>query len=43
MRFVGDANEVGGVLVRPHDVELLPESVERRARGDDRARDDARP
>jgi sulfate transport system ATP-binding protein len=26
MRFVGDANEVGGVLVRPHDVELLPES-----------------
>jgi len=26
MRFVGDANEVGGALVRPHDVELLPES-----------------
>ena len=26
MRFVGDANEVGGVLVRPHDIELLPES-----------------
>ncbi len=26
MRFVGDANEVGGVLVRPHDVELLSES-----------------
>ncbi len=25
MRFVGDANEVGGVLVRPHDIELLPE------------------
>jgi sulfate transport system ATP-binding protein len=23
MRFVGDANEVGGMLVRPHDVELL--------------------
>jgi sulfate transport system ATP-binding protein len=27
MRFVGDANELGGVLVRPHDVELLPESA----------------
>ena len=27
MRFVGDANEIGGVLVRPHDVELLPESA----------------
>ena len=26
MRFVGDANEVGGVLVRPHDIELLPEA-----------------
>ncbi len=26
MRFVGDANEVGGALVRPHDIELLPES-----------------
>ena len=26
MRFVGDANEVAGVLVRPHDVELLAES-----------------
>jgi sulfate transport system ATP-binding protein len=26
MRFVGDANEVGGVLVRPHDIELLSES-----------------
>jgi sulfate transport system ATP-binding protein len=26
MRFVGDANEVGGVLVRPHDVELLSEA-----------------
>jgi sulfate/thiosulfate transport system ATP-binding protein len=25
MRFVGDANEVGGALVRPHDIELLPE------------------
>jgi sulfate/thiosulfate transport system ATP-binding protein len=24
MRFVGDANEVAGMLVRPHDVELLP-------------------
>ena len=24
MRFVGDANEVGGVLVRPHDIDLLP-------------------
>jgi sulfate transport system ATP-binding protein len=28
MRFVGDANEVGGVLVRPHDIELLPEPSE---------------
>jgi sulfate/thiosulfate transport system ATP-binding protein len=26
MRFVGDANEVGGALVRPHDIELLSES-----------------
>ena len=26
MRFVGDANEVGGALVRPHDIELMPES-----------------
>ncbi len=26
MRFVGDANEVGGVLVRPHDLELLAAS-----------------
>ena len=26
MRFVGDANEVAGVLVRPHDIELLAES-----------------
>jgi sulfate transport system ATP-binding protein len=26
MRFVGDANEVGGALVRPHDIELLAES-----------------
>jgi sulfate/thiosulfate transport system ATP-binding protein len=26
MRFVGDANDVGGALVRPHDIELLPES-----------------
>ena len=26
MRFVGDANEIAGVLVRPHDIELLPES-----------------
>ena len=43
MRFVGDANEVGGVLVRPHDVELLPEASEWRNRGDDRPRDDARP
>jgi sulfate transport system ATP-binding protein len=25
MRFVGDANDVGGALVRPHDIELLPE------------------
>jgi sulfate/thiosulfate transport system ATP-binding protein len=25
MRFIGDANVVGGVLVRPHDVELLDE------------------
>jgi sulfate/thiosulfate transport system ATP-binding protein len=25
MRFVGDANVVGGALVRPHDLELLPE------------------
>ena len=25
MRFVGDANLVGGALVRPHDLELLPE------------------
>ena len=28
MRFVGDANEVGGVLVRPHDLELLPEPAD---------------
>jgi sulfate transport system ATP-binding protein len=28
MRFVGDANEVGGVLVRPHDIELLPDPSE---------------
>ena len=26
MRFVGDANDVGGVLVRPHDLELLASS-----------------
>jgi sulfate/thiosulfate transport system ATP-binding protein len=26
MRFVGDANEVAGALVRPHDIELMPES-----------------
>ena len=26
MRFVGDAHEVGGVLVRPHDLSLLSES-----------------
>jgi sulfate/thiosulfate transport system ATP-binding protein len=25
MRFIGDANELGGVLVRPHDVDLLLE------------------
>jgi sulfate transport system ATP-binding protein len=25
MRFIGDANVVGGVLVRPHDIELLDE------------------
>ena len=25
MTFVGDANVVGGSLVRPHDLELLPE------------------
>jgi sulfate transport system ATP-binding protein len=25
MRFIGDANDLGGVLVRPHDVELLVE------------------
>ena len=25
MRFVGDASEVGGVLVRPHEVDLLEE------------------
>jgi sulfate transport system ATP-binding protein len=25
MRFVGDANDLGGVLVRPHDLELLTE------------------
>jgi sulfate transport system ATP-binding protein len=28
MTFVGDANEVGGVLVRPQDLELLPEPAE---------------
>jgi sulfate transport system ATP-binding protein len=28
MSFVGDAQEVGGVLVRPHDVELLDEPAE---------------
>jgi sulfate/thiosulfate transport system ATP-binding protein len=26
MRFVGDANDVGGALVRPHDIEVLTES-----------------
>ena len=26
MRFVGDAHEVAGVLVRPHDLELLTSS-----------------
>jgi sulfate transport system ATP-binding protein len=25
MTFVGDANTIGGALVRPHDVELLTE------------------
>jgi len=25
MRFIGDTNHLGGFLVRPHDVELLPE------------------
>ena len=28
MRFVGDAKMVGGVLVRPHDLELLAEAEE---------------
>jgi sulfate/thiosulfate transport system ATP-binding protein len=28
MRFVGDANSVGGVLVRPHDLELLHEPAD---------------
>jgi sulfate transport system ATP-binding protein len=28
MRFIGDANEVAGALVRPHDVELLTEPKE---------------
>jgi sulfate transport system ATP-binding protein len=28
MRFVGDANLVGGVLVRPHDLELLDEPAD---------------
>jgi sulfate transport system ATP-binding protein len=28
MRFVGDANAVGGVLVRPHDVEFLLEPTD---------------
>jgi sulfate transport system ATP-binding protein len=28
MTFVGDANVLGGVLVRPHDVELLPEPAD---------------
>jgi sulfate transport system ATP-binding protein len=28
MRFVGDANIVDGVLVRPHDLELLDEPAE---------------
>jgi len=28
MTFVGDANDFGGVLVRPHDLELLPEPAE---------------
>jgi sulfate transport system ATP-binding protein len=29
MRFIGDANAVGGVLVRPHDVELLDDPCDR--------------
>jgi sulfate transport system ATP-binding protein len=28
MTFVGDAQRIGGVLVRPHDLELLPEPTE---------------
>ena len=28
MTFVGDANLVGGSLVRPHDLELLPEPAD---------------
>ena len=28
MTFVGDASDFGGVLVRPHDLELLPEPAE---------------
>jgi sulfate transport system ATP-binding protein len=28
MRFVGDAHEVGGVLVRPHDLEFLDEAAD---------------
>ena len=28
MTFVGDAQPLGDVLVRPHDVELLPEPAE---------------
>ena len=38
MRFVGDANVVGGALVRPHDLELLDSPRRRGARGDDRPR-----
>jgi sulfate/thiosulfate transport system ATP-binding protein len=29
MRFIGDANDLGGVLVRPHDVELVVEPDDR--------------
>ncbi len=32
MRFVGDANDVGGALVRPHDVELLDSPHDEAAR-----------
>ena len=32
MTFVGDAQPLGGSLVRPHDVELLTEPADGRSR-----------